>query len=99
MEQGKKTEHCMVCSSPLEYLQHAESLTCVYCGAPGQGHVKCPEGHFVCEACHRKDAMQMIEQTAFATELKSPHEIAELMMQHGGLPMLGCEHAFIAAGA
>ncbi len=41
----------------------------------------------------------MIEQTACATELKSPQEIAELMMHHSGLPMLGCEHAFIAAGA
>jgi LSD1 subclass zinc finger protein len=99
MEQDKKSEHCMVCGSPLEYLQHAESLRCAYCGASGQGHVKCPEGHFVCEGCHRKDAIQMIEQTVFSTELQSPHEIAELMMHHGSLPMLGCEHAFIAAGA
>lgn len=89
----------MVCGSRLDYLLQAENLVCAYCGAPGQGHVKCPEGHFVCEACHSKDAMRMIEGVAFTTGLQDPLEIAELMMGHPNLPMLGCEHAFIAAGA
>jgi hypothetical protein len=41
----------------------------------------------------------MIEDITFTTRLKDPFEIAELMMSHPALPMLGCEHAFIAAGA
>src|SRR5574337_810859 len=99
MVSDRKNEHCMVCGSALEYLRHAESLVCAYCGVSEPGHVKCPEGHFVCEACHRKDAMRMIEGVTFTTGLQDPLEIAELMMGHPNLPMLGCEHAFIAAGA
>ncbi len=99
MQKDKKTEHCMACGSPLEYLQHAAMLSCTCCGASEQGHVRCPKGHYVCEACHRKDAMQMIESTAFSTKLQSPGTIAENMMHHSALPMLGCEHAFLAAGA
>ncbi len=89
----------MVCGTSLEYLHRAETRMCVYCGALERGHVNCPKGHFVCEACHGKDAMQMIESTAFSTTLQNPGEIAEIMMHHPGLPMLGCEHAFLAAGA
>jgi hypothetical protein len=43
--------------------------------------------------------MTVIEEIALTTSLKDPGEIAELMMSHPDLPMLGCEHAFIAAGA
>jgi LSD1 subclass zinc finger protein len=99
MNTEKQNEHCMVCRSPLHYLQVAENLLCTYCGANERGHVKCERGHFVCEACHRKDAMAMIEEIVLNTHLKDPAGIAELMMSHPGLPMLGCEHAFIAAGA
>jgi len=99
MQTDKKAEHCMVCGTPLEYLHRTETHMCVYCGTLAQGHVNCPKGHFVCEACHGKDAMQMIESTALSTTLQNPGEIAEIMMHHPGLPMLGCEHAFLAAGA
>jgi hypothetical protein len=99
MGNGKKTKHCMVCGLALQYLHYSEDLVCTYCGAKEQGSIRCEKGHFVCEACHRKDAMTVIEEIALTTRLKDPAEIAELMMSHPGLPMLGCEHSFIAAGA
>jgi hypothetical protein len=94
-----KTEHCMVCGSPLEYLQQAEQMACTSCGKREGASIKCPEGHFICEACHARDSRKLIEDVTFTTKLKDPVEIAELMMRHPSLPMLGCEHAFIAAGA
>ena len=36
---------------------------------------------------------------ALSTAEKDPVRIAELLMSHPSLPMLGCEHAYIAAGA
>lgn len=94
-----QSEHCMVCGSPLEYLSRGRELVCTYCGKTVQGHINCPEGHFVCEACHAGDAMAMIEAVSHTTKEKDPLRIAELMIGHPALPMLGCEHAFIAAGA
>jgi hypothetical protein len=96
---AKRTEHCMVCGSRLEYLRHSVEQACTYCGKNERGAIKCPEGHFICEACHALDARKMIEEIALTTQLKDPAAIAELMMSHPLLPMLGCEHAFIAAGA
>jgi len=89
----------MVCGSELHYLQQSERRVCTFCEKKEEGHVVCSQGHFVCDACHGTEARTMIEKTAFSTRYTDPLAIAELMMSHPALPMLGCEHAFIAAGA
>ena len=89
----------MVCGSSLEYLDEACELTCAACGKADSGHIRCPKGHYLCEECHTRDSRQVIEGIALDTQSKDPCEIAELMMSHPGLPMLGCDHAYIAAGA
>ncbi len=92
-------ENCMVCGSRLDYRKKSGEMTCAYCGRVEQGHITCPDGHFICEACHGRDAMQAIENLAFSAGSPDPLEIAEFMMSIPNLPMLGCQHAFIAAGS
>jgi hypothetical protein len=89
MAMPKSTEHCMVCGSTLDYFKTAKPMTCTYCGKSEAGHIQCSQGHYICDACHSKDAMKAIEDLASTTAFKDPIEIAEL----------GCEHAYIAAGA
>ena len=89
----------MVCGSQLEYLNESRTVTCSYCGKIEQGHIICPEEHYICEACHNQDAMKIIEETAFSTKSADPFKIAEVMMAYPKLPMLGCQHAYIAGGA
>ncbi len=89
----------MVCGAFLEYLEHARDLSCIYCKKTEQGHITCPNGHYICDLCHNRDAMTIIEDIVRTTISKDPFEIAELMMSYPGLPMLGCQHAYIAAGA
>ena len=89
----------MVCGEKLDYLQTAADASCTYCGTSHQAHIKCPKGHSVCDACHGKEARAVILDIALTTRLQDPLEIAELMMAHPSLPMLSCDHAFIAAGA
>jgi hypothetical protein len=89
----------MICGSSLEYLDNAAALTCSYCGKIEDGHIRCPNRHYICDPCHNRDALKIITGTAFSTESKDPFEIAELMMSFPGLPMLGCQHAYIAGGA
>ena len=43
--------------------------------------------------------MAAIEDISFNTASKDQVEISELMMGLPGLPILGCNHAYIAAGA
>lgn len=74
-------------------------MTCIYCGKKEHGNIKCPDGHYICEACHNSDSMRLIEKIVFTTTSNNPFEISELLINHPGLPMLGCQHAYIAGGA
>jgi hypothetical protein len=89
----------MVCGSSLDYHEQATGVVCSCCGKIEHGHITCPSGHYVCEACHNRDAMQTIENIALTTKSPDPIEISELMMSSSALPMLGCQHAYIAGGA
>jgi len=89
----------MVCGSVLEYLDQTQEVTCTYCGKAEHGHIQCPNGHYVCDACHNRDAMQIIVDISLNAKSKDPFEMAGWMMSFPGLPMLGCQHAYIAGGA
>jgi len=95
----RKTENCLICGESLLYAETSGQFTCTLCGNLDHGHIRCPQGHFICEACHNRDALMGIEDILFATRSKDPFEIAELAMNAPGLPMLGCQHAYIAGGS
>lgn len=94
-----KMENCALCGSALKYSALAETMSCSLCGETEEGHIGCPRGHYVCDACHGRQVFNAIRDIALSTGEKDPFKTAELMMAHPALPMLGCEHAFIAAGA
>jgi hypothetical protein len=94
-----RTENCMVCGSKLEYLNQAVDVVCRYCDKVEAEHIRCPNGHYICDDCHNKGALKVIEDITYTAKSRDPFEIAELMMSYPGLPMLGCVHAYIAAGA
>jgi len=89
----------MICGSPLEYLDHAIDLKCSNCDKIESGYVCCPNNHYVCERCHNKQSINFIKEICFSTDSINPFEIAEKMMSIPQFPMLGCQHAFVAAGA
>jgi hypothetical protein len=95
----QKAEHCMVCGSGLDRLENAEEQTCTYCARTAGASLKCPEGHFICDACKKAEPVVMIEGLVITTRIKNPFAVAELLMNHPTLPVIGCEHAFIAAGS
>jgi len=90
---------CTVCGTQRRRLPTPENLICISCGNAHQSHIKCPEGHALCSACESREAMKRIADIAMSTSSKDPQRIAEIMMSHLNLPLLGCEHAPLAAGA
>ena len=98
-DKSTKTEHCMICGEVLSYHEKSVILTCNYCAKTENGHITCPKGHYVCDHCHNQDAIRIIEHTVYSAKSADPFEIAELAMSFPGLPMLGCQHAYIAGGA
>jgi TusA-related sulfurtransferase len=95
----RKMENCMVCGSALEYITTAVEVVCNYCNKKETAYVFCPKGHYVCEVCHGKGAFEAIKGIAISTDLKDPLAIAEIMMTHPSIPMLGCEHSYLATAA
>ncbi|MBT8762591.1 hypothetical protein KFV02_01420 [Desulfohalobiaceae bacterium Ax17] len=89
----------MVCGSQLEYLNHAVELQCSSCGRLETGHIRCPNNHYVCDICHNQQAIKTIKEICLSAKSKNPFEIAEQIMALSQFPMLGCHHAFVAAGA
>ena len=93
------TEACSVCGSSLEYLDRAVGAVCTLCGTAESGHVRCPEGHYLCEACHGRGVEALIRGTLLESKETVPTRLAEELLELPQLPMLGCEHALIAGGA
>ncbi len=100
MMTGKaKTENCAICGVPLQYVSTSRELACGVCGRKESANIVCPDGHYICDSCHGADAKKMIREMALLTLETDPLRIAMAMFSQPVLPMLGCEHAYIAAGA
>jgi hypothetical protein len=93
------TEQCGVCGGTLTYLEEGRPLTCALCGRSEVGHVCCPEGHYLCESCHGAGVRALLPHLLATSDSTSPQELAEELLARPELPMLGCEHALIAAGS
>lgn len=89
----------MLCGAPLEYLVAGKIVNCSCCGKGFTTYVACPDGHHVCDACHNDSAIGLTKQVCSSTDSTNPTEIFEKILEFPGIPMLGCHHAFMTAGA
>lgn len=90
----------MICGKSLEYIEHGREMNCAKCGKKEITNVYCPDGHYVCEECHGLSALDLVKDFVLATPSIDPIEVAESLINHDEvIPMLGCEHALIAAGS
>jgi len=76
-----------------------KELTCLHCGKTEIGNICCPNGHYVCDDCHGKDLFRVISEDIQTARETDPFAIAERLMADVRVPMLGCENAWISAGA
>jgi len=83
---------CLVCGAEVEYLSEPISSSCYYCGVEEGTYFVCKEEHYVCNNCHSKDAIAIIENICKTTYLANPLSIAEIIMEHPGIHMHGPEH-------
>jgi hypothetical protein len=93
------TEQCGICGQVLTYADEGRPLTCSLCGRSEVGHVYCPGGHYLCESCHGAAVRDLLPQILEGSRATSPQELAEELFALPQLPMLGCDHALIAAGS
>ena len=93
------TENCQICGGQLDYFSPGKELTCFQCGKKEIGNISCPNGHYVCDECHGRGLFDTVKDYVLNNHSTNPSEIAENLMDQNNMPMLGCENAWIAAGA
>jgi 7,8-dihydro-6-hydroxymethylpterin dimethyltransferase len=91
-------EGCGVCGATLVYSAEDVSVKCNICGKEQKAQIYCPAGHFVCDACHRQQTLDILKATLERSTSKSPSEILEQIMANPEVPMHGPEHHAIVPG-
>ena len=91
-------EGCLICGSPLEYLQEDELMTCALCGKKEPSKARCVKGHYVCNECHTR-GLDSIVAVCLGSESRNPLEILETMMNMPFCHMHGPEHHVMVGAA
>jgi hypothetical protein len=95
----KSTENCGVCGSPLVYGTEEVTRRCDFCGGEFPALIYCPEGHYVCDACHNRAALDVLRDVLATSTETDPAAIIEKVMSHPSVPMHGPEHHAIVPAA
>ena len=94
----KQRSGCMVCGAPLVYHSQSSEVACSYCGTRGETTATCENGHFVCDACHSEDALEVIERICLETDETDMIALLERIRGHEAMPVHGPEHHAMVPG-
>ena len=91
-------EECLICRSPLEYLQSGVEMECAICHKKEESKTRCISGHYVCNECHTR-GMDAIFALCMAETSANPLSILEKMMSLDFCHMHGPEHHVMVGAA
>ncbi len=91
--------NCLICKSDIDYMERAIHSKCYYCGIKEDTYFVCKNGHYVCNKCHSRDAIELIGHICMNTDSTDPFMIAERIMEHPGIHMHGPEHHALVPAA
>lgn len=91
----KHSYNCMICGEELAYRQDYKEVECVYCHGKFESNVTCKSGHYVCDACHSMNALDLIEKYCRETADTNPIDMATELMKNPSVNMHGPEHHFL----
>ena len=89
---------CMVCGASLHYLQEETPYPCAFCGAVLPANARCERGHFVCDACHTRDADAFLEHICLTTRETDMIALLQEIRNHPAIPLHGPEHHMVVPG-
>lgn len=72
----------MICGEELEYRQYYKEVECGYCLGKFESNVTCKSGHYVCDACHSMNALDLIEKYCKETDNTNPIDMAIELMKN-----------------
>lgn len=97
-DDGRFTSGCMICGEELLYNTKPVKAKCYYCGKEEETYGICKKGHYVCDECHSKDILGLVEEICISMDIKDPVELANRIFEIPGLNMHGPEyHSIVPA--
>jgi len=90
--------NCIICGQPLVYATEARIRKCDFCGHEDNTLISCAVGHYVCDLCHSKKAVEVARQLLNTTDSNDPACILEQIIAHPAISMHGPEHHAIVPG-
>lgn len=89
---------CRICGGELVYLDNSVETQCELCHKTFQTTVNCPNGHYICDGCHRGNILDQVAEMCMNTTLGDPVELARQIFDLPGLNMHGPEyHSIVPA--
>lgn len=88
-------DKCEICGENLEYatqIADYKDLSCVFCEKKDSVNTYCPNGHYICDECHAKGPIEVIDEFCESTDIKDPFIIADEIMKHPKFKVYGPEH-------
>lgn len=86
---------CAICGKPLIYTGLHKNARCYYCEEKFDTEIICEEGHFVCDACHRVNANNLILKECIAYLETDPISFANRIMENELVNIHGPEHHYL----
>ena len=83
---------CVICGEALEYYEQAREMPCAICGKKELTNAACEKGHYVCDECHRKGAVEGILDLVEGVTTTDPFEVLNIFMDQPETHMHGPEH-------
>lgn len=83
---------CMVCGAELKYFETDEDESCHYCGKVMPANAGCKNGHFVCDDCHRADAVGIIKNICLHSREIDSVVLMQTIRSHPCFRIHGPEH-------
>ncbi len=91
-------DECLICGSPLTYLENDEQMECAVCHKQESSKTVCQNGHYVCNECHT-NGIDALMGVCIAESSKNPIEIVRKLMVLPFCHMHGPEHHIMVGSA
>ncbi len=92
---NQKKDKCEICGKDLVYAtvpKEYQDLNCDFCGKLFNANTFCEDGHYICDSCHAKQPIKVIEEVCETTTIRDPFLLADIIMKHPKFKMYGPEH-------
>ncbi|MBC2715454.1 MAG: methyltransferase domain-containing protein [Desulfobacteraceae bacterium] len=89
---------CMVCGTPLTYLENDRQKKCAFCGIVKAANAVCENNHFVCDDCHSSSATDIVRHICVNTDETDMIDLFNMIRCHPSIPLHGPEYHFIVPG-